>query len=213
METTEAPAPLLLDPAGTLVFVDVENFGLDEVNDPPLEIGFTITDLKLNVLHQQSWLIWEPWWYGDRMQELRERRDTGEDSAAIVYNMHLGSGLWEEAEADGNTIVWTQEDILAWFEEIGLPKRLELCGSSVKFDFNIINFHMPRLIEYFHHRVVDISSFKVVAEKYFPSVAKGAKELNPTKRHRVLFDLEDTINEFRYYANHMLDINLIPESV
>lgn len=203
METTEAPPPLLLDPAGTLVFVDVENFGLDEPNDPPLEIGFTITDLKLNVLHQQSWLIWEPWWYGDRMQELREWHEQG-DPRGIVYNMHLVSDLWDEAEADGDTIKWTQEDILAWFEEIGLPQGLELCGSSVKFDFNIINFHMGQLIKYFHYRIMDISTFKVFAEKYAPHIAKGAKNLNPAKRHRVLSDLEDTINEFRYYGAHLL---------
>lgn len=212
METTEAPPPLLLDPADTLVFVDVENFGLDEPNDPPLEIGFTITDLRLNVLHQQSWLIWEENWYPDRRDELADLLAEG-DPRGIVWTMHQDSGLWGDAESDGDTIVWTQEDILAWFEEIGLPKGLELCGSSVKFDFNIINFHMSRLIGYFHHRVMDVSTFKVFAEKYAPHIAKGAKELNPAKRHRVLSDLEDTINEFRYYAAHLLRTNEVLESV
>lgn len=196
---------------GTLVFVDVENFGLDEPNDPPLEIGFTITDLKLNVLHQQSWLIWEPNWYGERRAELEDWLAEG-DPRGIVWTMHQESGLWHEAATEGDTIVWTQEDILAWFEEIGLPKGLELCGSSVKFDFNIINFHMPRLIDYFHYRVMDISSFKVFAEKYDPLIAKGAKDLNPAKRHRVLSDLADTINEFRFYAAHLLHTNDVLES-
>lgn len=204
MDETEAPAPLFLDPAQTLVFVDVENFGLDEVNDPPLEIGFTVTDLQLNVMHQASWLIWEDW-YDERREELRERRDAGgDDGAAIVYNMHLGSGLWDEAKEHGDIIDWTQDDILAWFDEIGLPKGLELCGSSVKFDFNIINFHMGKLIKYFHYRVIDISSLKVIAEKYDPEVAKAAKDLKPAKLHRALSDLDDTINEFRFYAQSLL---------
>jgi oligoribonuclease len=202
VDEIEAPAPLFLDPVETLVFVDVETFGLDVYSDPPIEIGLCVTDLDLNILHVQKWVIWEDY-YDQRFSEMQA--DAGEigSPAQIVYQMHTLSGLWMEAMEDGQSRMNVEQDILRWVNSIDLPQDCNIAGSSVHFDYYNLFFNMELVQKLFHHRIFDISSLKLLFEKYAPEVAKGAKELKPKKLHRVLPDIEDTIAEFKFYLGKL----------
>lgn len=200
LHETDAPAPMLPDEKGTLVFIDVETFGLDPQSDPPIEIGFVITDLDLNILHARKWLIWEDY-YDLRLKELQNEADMeAMNSQWIIQQMHTLSGLWAEAIEDGRDRLEVEQEILDWFESINLPKGLPLVGSSVSFDRFELFFNVEKVKDYFHYRVFDISSLKILFELYAPLVADVLKEtVKPKKLHRVFPDLEDTINEFRFY--------------
>jgi oligoribonuclease (3'-5' exoribonuclease) len=199
MEETEAPAPMFLNAEETLVFIDIETFGLDVETDPPIEIGFVITDLDLNVLHKNSWYIWEDY-YDDRLAELQDLMAEGDKGSKIVFEMHRDSSLWSEAELHGADRLTVEQNILGWFKEIGLPEHCNLVGSSVHFDYYNSFFNLGRMQEYFHHRIFDISAIKVLIEKYAPKTAKRLKEqIEAKKRHRVMDDLDDTMSEFRFY--------------
>lgn len=204
MDTSEAPAPMLLDKDGVFVLVDTETFGLDPVDDPPLEIGFMIVDLDMTVLHQRDWVIYDGEYYDLREQELAKASRAGDPGAKIVYEMHLASGLWDDMADKGQDIDEVSAEVLEWFAEIGLPQGCHLLGSSVHFDKNILWFNFRALHDYFHYRIVDVSSLKVIVEKYMPAVDKAAKALKPVKAHRALSDLEDTRQEFLFYLNNVI---------
>jgi oligoribonuclease len=60
---------------------------------------------------------------------------------------------------------------------------------------------MPRLIEWLHYRIVDVSTIKELARRWYPAVFKAL----PAKRlcHRALDDILESIEELRYYRTHM----------
>ena len=56
---------------------------------------------------------------------------------------------------------------------------------------------MPALEGFLHYRIVDVSSIKELARRWFPRAYFQA----PTKRgnHRALADIQESIEELRYY--------------
>jgi oligoribonuclease len=56
---------------------------------------------------------------------------------------------------------------------------------------------MPELVGHLHYRIVDVSSIKELARRWYPRVyfASPAK----TGGHRALGDILDSIDELRYY--------------
>ena len=56
---------------------------------------------------------------------------------------------------------------------------------------------MPDLMELLHYRVVDVSSIKELVRRWYPRVFFNSPE--KTGGHRALGDIEDSIQELRYY--------------
>ena len=58
---------------------------------------------------------------------------------------------------------------------------------------------MPALEGFLHYRIVDVSSIKELARRWFPRAYFQA----PTKRgnHRALADIQESIEELRYYRD------------
>ena len=61
---------------------------------------------------------------------------------------------------------------------------------------------MPRLERYFHYRNLDVSTLKILAQQWAPSVTKGfVKE----SEHLALSDIRDSIEELCWYREHLFD--------
>ncbi|KAJ1359433.1 Oligoribonuclease, mitochondrial [Parelaphostrongylus tenuis] len=58
---------------------------------------------------------------------------------------------------------------------------------------------MPRLDKHLHYRIVDVSTIKELAARWYPKQFKKA----PLKRqaHRALDDIRESIEELRYYRS------------
>src|SRR5699024_12317923 len=56
---------------------------------------------------------------------------------------------------------------------------------------------MPDLAAHLHYRIVDVSSIKALAKRWFPNAY--AKAPDKPGNHRALGDITDSINELRYY--------------
>ena len=59
---------------------------------------------------------------------------------------------------------------------------------------------MPELEAYFHYRNLDVSSLKELAKRWAPEVANGVKKEGS---HLAMDDIRDSINELRYYREHL----------
>lgn len=56
---------------------------------------------------------------------------------------------------------------------------------------------MPALESHLHYRIVDVSSVKELARRWYPRAYFNSPEKNGN--HRALADIRDSITELRYY--------------
>ena len=56
---------------------------------------------------------------------------------------------------------------------------------------------MPEVIDYLHYRVIDVSTIKELAKRWYEKALYKAPE--KTGNHRALGDIKDSIDELRYY--------------
>ncbi|MBU6280366.1 MAG: oligoribonuclease [Actinomycetales bacterium] len=74
-----------------------------------------------------------------------------------------------------------------------------LAGSSVYVDRGFLAVYMPLLDDYLHYRLVDVSTVKEVAKRWYPRVYFASPEKKGN--HRALGDIRESIAELRYYRD------------
>jgi oligoribonuclease len=188
-----------------MVWVDTESFGLDKDNDPLIEVGITVTNLDLEVLDHDEWLIWGPLHERAYARLAKEAEKGGDD---FVYKMHTENGLFRQAGHIGMNMHEVEASIVEWMSdtEVGDVTNIPMSGSSVHFDRKFFESQMPLVNKAFHYRIIDNSTVKELCRRYNPSVfaqAPEAKHVAPM-HHRVELCLEDTINEFKYYRDNFI---------
>ena len=169
-----------------LVWVDCEMTGLSLEKDQLVEIAVVVTDSELNELDAGINIIIRP-------ADLAVL-DTMDD---VVREMHDTSGLLEEIP-NGVTVAEAEEKVLAYVKQhVPDARRAPLAGSSVYVDRGFLSRDMPALDAHLHYRVVDVSSIKEIARRWYPR----AYFASPEKRgnHRALGDIRESIAELRYY--------------
>jgi len=76
-----------------------------------------------------------------------------------------------------------------------------ICGNSIWVDRKFIDRYMPGLAGYLHYRMIDVSSVKLLVERWFGQSAAFAK---PTVgEHDALVDIRNSIAELRHYRSVM----------
>jgi oligoribonuclease len=81
------------------------------------------------------------------------------------------------------------------------PGKSPLGGNSLIMDRNFLARDIPEFEKYFHYRVIDVSSIKELTKRWYPKVYFSAPE--KSGNHRALGDALDSINELRYYREHI----------
>src|SRR5215831_19198259 len=168
-----------------LVWIDCEMTGLDLERDALIEIACLVTDGSLETLGEGLDLVIKP---------PAEALDQMED---VVREMHTASGLLAEL-ASGVTLAEAQDQVLRYVRKyVSEPRRVPLAGNSIATDRVFIARDMPELDAFLHYRMVDVSSIKELARRWYPRVYFAS----PPKRggHRALADITESIQELRYY--------------
>lgn len=179
-----------------LIWIDLEMTGLDTVSDQIIEIATIVTDQNLNekavgpvlAVGQSQEVL-------DAMDEWNTRQHGSSGLTARV----LESDLSVE-DAQSQTL-----EFLAKHVDAGASP---MCGNSICQDRRFLARQMPALEEYFHYRNLDVSTLKILAQRWAPQVAKGyTKESS----HRALDDIRDSIAELDYYRSSFFDQNVLLE--
>ncbi|HUZ37953.1 MAG TPA: oligoribonuclease [Streptosporangiaceae bacterium] len=168
-----------------LVWIDCEMTGLDLGRDALIEIACLVTDGDLTVLDEGVDLVIKP-----PAEALDQMVD-------VVREMHTTSGLLDELAA-GVTLAEAQDKVLAYVRgHVAEPRKVPLCGNSIATDRSFLARDMPDLDVYLHYRMVDVSSIKELARRWYPR----AYFASPPKHggHRALADITESIQELRYY--------------
>ena len=168
-----------------LVWIDCEMTGLDIERDALIEIACLVTDAELNLLDEGVDVIIKP--PAEALAGMPE----------VVHEMHTASGLLAELPS-GITVAEAQDIVLGYVRgHVGEPKRAPLCGNSIATDRWFIARDMPDLDAYLHYRMVDVSSIKELARRWYPRTYFAS----PAKHggHRALADITESVQELRYY--------------
>src|SRR5258707_9141825 len=115
----------------------------------------------------------------------------------VVRDMHTASGLLDELAA-GITLAEAQEQVLTYVRQhVHEPRKVPLCGNSIATDRTFIARDMPELDAFLHYRMVDVSSIKELARRWYPRAYFASPEKHGG--HRALADITESIRELRYY--------------
>ncbi|RNE49675.1 oligoribonuclease [Corynebacterium alimapuense] len=169
-----------------LVWVDLEMTGLDVHQHVIVEVAALVTDADLNILGEGVDLVVHA-----TEEELSKMDD-------FVVNMHNSSGLTSQIRESTVTMTQAEDAVLELIAEHCSPEHpAPLAGNSIATDRTFIREQMPRLDAALHYRMVDVSSVKELARRWFPKAyfqqpAKGMA-------HRALADIVESIQELSYY--------------
>jgi oligoribonuclease len=168
-----------------IVWIDCEMTGLDLRADALVEVAALVTDSELNILGDGVDVVIRP-----PAESLTQMRD-------VVRQMHTSSGLLTELDA-GVTLEEAENVVLdyikAWVPD---PRKAPLAGNSVSTDRGFLARDMPRLEGHLHYRIVDVSSIKELARRWYPRAYFASPDKNGN--HRALADIRDSIQELKYY--------------
>ena len=168
-----------------LVWIDCEMTGLDLALDALIEIACLVTDGELNILDDGVDVIIKP------------PPEAVDQMSDVVREMHTRSGLLAGL-GQGITLDEAQDIVLSYIQQhVSEPRRVPLCGNSIATDRSFIARDMPQLDAYLHYRMVDVSSIKELARRWYPR----AYFASPAKQggHRALADIKESVQELRYY--------------
>lgn len=172
-------------PTRPLVWIDCEMTGLDVENDALVEVAVVVTDEDLNILDPGLDLLIKP-----SAEALNNMSD-------FVRDMHTASGLLADLE-NGISLQAAEQQVLAYVKRfVPQPKRGLLAGNSIGTDKMFLERYMPALMGHLHYRVVDVSSLKELAKRWYHRVFEEAPEKQGG--HRALADILESIQELVYY--------------
>ncbi len=171
-----------------LVWIDLEMTGLDPAREQIVEIAAVVTDAELEELDAGVSFVVRP----DDLTIL-------EGMDEVVVRMHTESGLLTDIP-NGITLAEAGDQVLAYIRgHVPEPGRAPLAGSSVYVDRGFIARYLPALDAHLHYRLVDVSTIKELARRWYPRAYFNS----PAKSggHRALADIRESIAELRYYRD------------
>ena len=173
-----------------LIWVDMEMTGLIPEVHQVIEIATIVTDSNLNVLaegpviaiHQATEAL-------EAMDEWNTRTHTNSGLVARV----AGSAINEQMAT---------KEILAFLREWVSEGKSPMCGNSICQDRRFMARHMPELERFFHYRNLDVSTLKILMQRWRPDLPEAPKQA----AHQALADIRESIEELRHYRTHFLRV-------
>jgi oligoribonuclease len=173
-----------------LVWMDLEMTGLDHTSDVIVEIATIVTDDELEVLAEGPDLVVH------HDEVVLARMDP------FVVEMHTRSGLLDAIKASTITLEEAGALTLAFIREHAPePGTVPLCGNSIGTDRRFLAAYLPEIEDHLHYRSIDVSSLKELVRRWYPKVRSARPQ--KTGNHRALDDIRDSIDELRYYREHI----------
>ncbi|GAA1711484.1 oligoribonuclease [Isoptericola hypogeus] len=173
------------NPNERIVWIDCEMTGLDLRADALVEVAAVVTDSELTVLGDGVDVVIAP-----PAGALEQMND-------FVREMHTTSGLLDELP-HGVTLAEAEQTVLDYVREwVPDPGKAPLAGNSVGTDKMFLDRDMAELVGHLHYRIVDVSSIKELARRWYPRVYFASPKKDGG--HRALADILESIDELRYY--------------
>jgi len=156
------------------IWCDLETTGLDRKTDVIMEVGILVKGVEY------STPIYNP------PQDLR--------MDDYVRKMHGRTGLTAKCDVMGISIARADVAVMQRLMDAGIkPGTGILAGSSIHFDRGFIDEYMPGFSRMLSHRMVDVSSFKLVLKDLRPDLYDQLFKNSPYPEHSVMADIRQSM--------------------
>ena len=162
----------------------MEMSGLKPDSDRILEIAMILTDANLNTIATA------PVWVVHQDDTVLDGMD------AWNKGTHGKSGLIDRVKTSTLNEDAVEQACIAFLKQYVKAGISPMCGNSICQDRRFMARYMPKLEAYFHYRNVDVSTIKELARRWQPEIMKGFVK---KQAHTALADIEESIEELRYY--------------
>ena len=179
-----------------LIWIDLEMTGLNPIEDRILEIALIVTDSELNILAEA------PVFAIHQSDTQLAKMD------AWNIKHHGASGLVERVKESLITEAIAESEMLHFLEKWVKKGSSPMCGNTIWQDRRFLSKYMPLLEQYFHYRLLDVSTFKECAKRWAPEIYKGFKKQS---KHQALLDIQESIQELQYYREQWLNLPSSPK--
>lgn len=172
-----------------LIWIDLEMTGLNVDHDHIIEIATIVTDSNLNILAEGPVLaLHQPDDILNSMDEWNKKH-------------HSQSGLIDRIRASIIDEVTAEKMTLEFLSQWTSSGKSPMCGNTICQDRRFLWNYMPKLERHFHYRNLDVSTVKILAQRWAPQIAGGIKK---NAEHKALQDIRDSIEELKYYRQHFI---------
>ena len=176
--------------AKELVWIDLEMTGLNPQIHKIIEIATIITDSELNIVAKGPDLV------------ISASDDELSKMNTYVRDMHTKSGLIDEVKKSSLTIRDAEIETLEFINKhIKAKNKPPVCGNSIGTDRRFLDTQMNDLENRFNYRVVDVSSIKELANRWYPDIDRNIP--SKAENHRALEDIIESIEELKYYREKL----------
>lgn len=173
-----------------LVWVDCEMTGLNVYEDNIIEICCLITDGHLKLVDEVG--------YESTVYVPRAKLDAMDE---WCLEHHGDSGLIDKVLAHREkTIDVVEAELLQYLSKHIAPKAGVLAGNTIHMDRFFMNREMPKVLDYLHYRIVDVSSIMEVGFRHNPALMKKF----PKKKgaHTARADILESLDQLRWYRDN-----------
>ncbi|MGY0399184.1 MAG: oligoribonuclease [Ostreibacterium sp.] len=172
-----------------LIWIDLEMTGLNQANDNIIEIATVITNSALDILAEGPvFAIYQSDSVLESMDDWNQKQ-------------HRSSGLYERVRQSQVTMRAAERQTLAFVSEYVPQGVSPMGGNSICQDRRFLARQMPELESWFHYRNLDVSTLKELHRRWY---AKQCPVFNKQSSHLALEDIYDSINELKYYREHLM---------
>lgn len=169
-----------------IVWADCEMTGLDPDRHVLVEIAVVVTDADLTPLDDGI----------DIVIHASEDDLAGMDD--FVTRMHADSGLTEQIRESPVSVADAEAQVVEYLKRyVPVSGAAPLAGNSIASDRKFISQYMPDLDAFLHYRMIDVSSIKELARRWYPRAYSNQPDKG--MQHRALADIRESIRELDYY--------------
>ena len=177
--------------ASCLIWIDMEMTGLSPETDRIIEVALVVTDQTLDVVAQGP------------VRAVHQSAAVLDAMDSWNQSTHSRSGLIDRVKASTLSEADVEGDMLAFLAQYVPAGASPMCGNSVCQDRRFLARYMPRLEAHFHYRNLDVSTLKELARRWKPQLMSG---ITKQGKHEALADIYESIEELKYYREHLLKL-------
>lgn len=175
--------------SNNLIWIDLEMTGLDVEECKIIEIAAIITDKDLNIIAEAEPIaIYQPDEVLETMNEW-------------CIKTHGETGLTQRVKDSKTSLEEAELKILDFIKQYVPYQSSPLCGNSIWQDRRFLAKYMPKIDDYCHYRMLDVTSLKLLNEYW-----GDGEFFNKKTTHKALDDIQESIEELKFYRKKLLSL-------